>query len=312
MEDYFSDRENGPKPRVEVELTPAVWAGLAAVVQNLINTGALGYRFPERCPDGQIICGCNEVALGAAITAEILGLTWPLATTIPSANAPWASRDPYCPPTLMALDLLEFVFRSIGHPVEISYHSYRHHHHLRFDVVEGHRRFAADINRILARNGLAFDLTPDGRVVRIPPSPLAAALRRPQFKTGDATLDTMLEESRTKFLDPDPKIRREGLERLWDGWERLKSTAHVDKKRSIGAILDRAASEATFRNLLEQEARALTDAGNNLQIRHYEVSQTPIVDSDHVDYLYHRLFALIELLLRKNHRGPTDRSTAAR
>lgn len=301
MNDYFSDRQNGPRPRVEFELTPAVWAGLVAVVQNLVNTGALGCRFPERCPDGQVICGCNEVALSAAVIAEIPGLVWPLETTRPNANEPWASHEPYCPPTLVALDLLEFVFHSVGHPVEEGYHSYHRHQHLSFDVDEGRRRFAADVNRILARNGQAFDLTPNGRVERIPPSLLAEALRRPRFQTGDTILDNVLEESRIKFLDPNPLIRREGLERLWDGWERLKSLANADKKRSIGAILDRAASEVTFRELLEQEARALTDIGNTHLIRHYEVNKTPVIDSDHVDYLYHRLFALLELLVRKNH-----------
>jgi len=287
-----------------MELTPGVWAGLAAAIQNLINTGALGYRFPERCPDGQVVCGCNEVTLGATIIAEIPGLSWPLVTTMSNADAPWASNEPYCPPTLMALDLLEFVFRSVGHPIEDGYHSFYHHQHLSFDVAEGRRRFVADVNRILARNGLAFDLTTNGNVIRIPPSFLSEALRRPRFQTGDTILDNVLEESRAKFLDPNPLTRREGLERLWDGWERLKSLADVDKKRSIDLILSRAASETTFRDLLEREARALTDIGNTRLIRHYEANQTPVIDSDHVDYLYHRLFALMELLVRKNRKDP--------
>lgn len=65
-------------------------------------------------------------------------------------------------------------------------------------------------------------------------------------------------------------------------------------------ILDRAASEPNFRKLLETEARFLTDAGNILQIRHYEFDRVPVSDADHVDYLFYRMFVMAELLIQKN------------
>ena len=55
MSDYFSDREDGPGARTEPEITPTVWAAVAATVQGLMNGGALAQRFPEQCPDGQAI-----------------------------------------------------------------------------------------------------------------------------------------------------------------------------------------------------------------------------------------------------------------
>jgi hypothetical protein len=63
-------------------------------------------------------------------------------------------------------------------------------------------------------------------------------------------------------------------------------------------LLDRAADEPTFREVLEQEEKTLTDIGNSFQIRHSEISQVPLQRNDHVDYLFHRLFALIWLVLR--------------
>lgn len=57
MSDCFSDRENGPSARIEQVILPAVWAGVVGTVQALINSGAFGLRSPERCPDGQAICG---------------------------------------------------------------------------------------------------------------------------------------------------------------------------------------------------------------------------------------------------------------
>lgn len=81
MIDYFADRENGPVARTEEVITPVVWAAIVATVQGLINSGAFGQRFLERCADGPAICGCDENAFGAAVVGEIRGLEWPLQTT---------------------------------------------------------------------------------------------------------------------------------------------------------------------------------------------------------------------------------------
>jgi hypothetical protein len=106
--------------------------------------------------------------------------------------------------------------------------------------------------------------------------------------------------ARSKFLNPKPDIRREAVDKLWDAWERLKSLEDSgNKKLSVGILLDKASSEPNFRTVLEKEARELTDIGNQFQIRHSETNQTPIKSNEQVDYLFHRLFAMILLLLRK-------------
>ncbi|RMP20658.1 hypothetical protein ALQ25_200287 [Pseudomonas coronafaciens pv. atropurpurea] len=89
----------------------------------------------------------------------------------------------------------------------------------------------------------------------------AVTLSRAVFRTGDKILDNGLEEPRVKFSSPDPIIRREALERLWDAFERLKSLADADKKRLISMILDATASEPAFRTMLNFEAKQLTDNG---------------------------------------------------
>jgi hypothetical protein len=89
----------------------------------------------------------------------------------------------------------------------------------------------------------------------------------------------MLEECRTKFSDRSPLVRREALERLWDGWERLKSMADPnDKKRSVKIILDAVVAEPALRARLEAEAHELTSVGNSHLIRHSELSQVPVID----------------------------------
>lgn len=300
MNDYFSDRENGPRARTEQVISPEVWAGLVATVQALVNSGAFGLRFPERCPDGQAICGCDEDVIAASVIAEMPGLTWPLETSRLVDDGFLRQQEPFAPDTLLILDFVEFVYASVAKPIPGRLHDYFNHHHLTFDQQSGQEEFRATVNRLFARNGLAFEMLSNGRIVRVLPPVLGDDLKRMVFRTGDRILDNMLEESRTKFTDRNPLLRREGLERLWDAWERLKSLADPeDKKKSISIILDATANEATLRQRLEDEAKELTDIGNSHLIRHTELKQIPVIDVDHVDYLFHRLFAMIQLLLRK-------------
>ncbi|MET2521736.1 AbiJ-NTD4 domain-containing protein [Ralstonia pseudosolanacearum] len=300
MNEYFSDRESGPRARTDQTISPTVWRGLVGLVQSLIESGAFGYRFPKSCPDSHDTCGVDLEALQCAVQAEMPGLEWPLQTTyIPDDDF---QSQPYAPPALLALDFLEFVFRAVGKPEPIpgTYHEFFKHHHLAFDVAAGQAGFRDDVNRIFARNGVAYEFTQAGQIQRTVPPVLDESLRNATFKTGDSLLDGMLEEARTKFSNRDPVIRREGMERLWDAWERLKSMAHTDKKQSITVILDRAAGDPSFRKLLEEEATQLNEIGNSRLIRHHELKQMPVFDTDHVDYLFHRLFAMIQLLIRKN------------
>jgi hypothetical protein len=92
---------------------------------------------------------------------------------------------------------------------------------------------------------------------------------------------------------------------LWDCWERLKSLEDPqNKKQSVTALLDKAADDPLFRKMLDDEARALTDIGNSFHIRHSEVTQSTVMDSSHIDYLFHRLFSMIQLLLKKRGLAP--------
>ena len=300
MNDYFSDRENGPRARTEQVISPAVWAGLVATVQALINSGAFGLRFPERCPDGQAVCGCDTDALAASVIAEMPGLAWPLETMCLVEDGFLSQREPFAPDTLLILDFIEFIYASVAKPIPGKHHDFFSHHHLTFDQQLGQEEFRATVNRIFSRNGVAFEMLSTGRIVRVLPPVLGEDLKRTIFRTGDRTLDNMLEECRTKFSDRNPLVRREALERLWDGWERLKSLADPgDKKRSIKIILDATAAEPSLRARLEGEATELNSIGNSHLIRHSEVNQVPVIDVDQVDYLFHRLFAMIQLILRK-------------
>lgn len=116
--------------------------------------------------------------------------------------------------------------------------------------------------------------------------------------SGDATLDALLRDARLKFKDPAPKVRAEATEKLWDAWERLKSLEVQGNKRlSVARLLDQSSPEPKFRELLELEAKELTEIGNTFHIRHFETDKVAIQQSEQNDYLFHRMFALVHLLL---------------
>jgi hypothetical protein len=65
----------------------------------------------------------------------------------------------------------------------------------------------------------------------------------------------------------------------------------------VDLLLGVASEDKAFRAVLDSEARALTSIGNDFHIRHFEANRAEIARIEHYDYLFHRLFALMYLLL---------------
>lgn len=298
--EYFSDREKGVTARTKEEISPVAWGGIIAGIEVAISDGSLGFAFPDVCPDAGGPIGTDFHKFFPALAAEIPSVEWPL-----DAKRPLS--------LLSILDLIEFIHKNIAQPTQGEYHPFFKHHHLSYDRGAGQEAFRNKINTIFARNGIAFELhpvpskTPKGRALgeftgvirRLGPPVMRDLVRSAVFHTGDTDLDAMIETARTKFLNPDVMVRRESLEKLWDAWERLKTLLPAsDKKSAVKALLDRATLEPKLRNVLEQEAKLLTEIGNTFQIRHSETTQTPLDKDSQVDYLFHRLFSFIWLLVQ--------------
>jgi hypothetical protein len=287
VSEYFSDREQGGRKPTEVEISDRAWGGLWAAIHRRLSDGSFGYRYPEACPDGRGISGCDETAFFAALRGEI-----------PDLGSQFGPG--HAPATLAAMDVLEFCYAAVAEPVHLDHHGYYGHWHLRFDEQAGRKAFRDEVNLVLARNGLMYKLE-SGRIVRLAPEPLGSLLRNADFDTGDEALDDHLTSAVRKFRDPDPDVRREALEELWDGWERLKTiqVPTKDKATSAAKLLDVAADgQVELRAVLEAEAKAISAIGNRFHIRHSEVDKAPIVRDEDLDYLFHRAFALIWLLLQ--------------
>jgi len=287
MKKLFSERAGQPLPRVEETLPENVRAVIFQLIIQRIENHSFGLKFPDQCPDGHGNSGCSEMALRNNM--EGYRVVWP-------ADARRLDSDQVS--DIQIFDLLEYAYEHVARPLPRGYHSFFGHYHHDYDQAAGRTELEEEVNRLFERNGIAFQLR-EGQIERLVPSVLQEILTHSQFNTGDTILDELLGTAREKFLNRDLKIRREALEKLWDAWERLKSLSNpTDKKTSAKVLLDRVTSEPNLRDRIEIEARQLTEIGNNFFIRHTEVSKPPITDSRQVDYLFHRLFALLRLILQ--------------
>jgi len=290
---YFSERERGPRARTEEAIPGRVWGALYDLVHAKVGNGSFGYRFPAMCPDGAGPCGTDYQAFWRAVQAEIPDL--------PESLNPDEPPEP-----VVILDLLEFCARSVAQPIQGGFHSYFGHHHLDFEREPGLVDFVSSVNRLFARNGIAFELTAEGHAERFGPTGLREELRQAVFQTGDAEADRLLEDARRRILSPHVGDRQDAIEKLWDAFERIKTLEPgPDKRAQAVRLLDRAvpAQAPKFRQFLETEARELTAIGNSLRIRHAETDKEPLYGPDQIDCLFHRMFSFIRLVLRTTGRG---------
>ena len=136
-------------------------------------------------------------------------------------------------------------------------------------------------------------LTERGAVVPV----LSRAIANGIPATGDQKVDELLAAAVERFRSPNPIERQIALQSIWDAWERLKTLRAEDKKLGVASLVHAATAQPVIRDLLTVEARTLTDAGNDLHIRHFEKGKVAIDSPAIVDYLFFRMFALIWLFV---------------
>ena len=281
---FFTERESTAKARTIEEVTPSAWRGIVGAISSRIHDGSFGQSYPEQCPDGRGVTGTDQYQLARALKTAFPKLRWPL--------------NPGEPPQgFLALDLIEFCYERVALPTPESTHTFFCHEHLTFDIPMGREEFRRRINQIFERNGLAFSLEPNGRVVRLTAMLFHEAFSHPPFATGDVGLDELLAQARLRFLSHDPNVRLAGLENLWDAWQRLRNLDPDARRRGFSPrLLYEASPEPHFRRMIEHEIRALSEMGNDFMIRQNDLTKIPISAED-ADYIFRRLWAMIRILL---------------
>ena len=256
----------------------------------------LAWKFPEECPDGQGCCGMDFQQFRTHMKYDIPLLFRNSADDIvkPQKNH-YGDNDEY--DQFALLDFIEFIGQNCRDIRTGSFHSYFGHNHISLlSTCDIANEFRDEINEIFRKTGLLFTLTTDLIVERViengTPSPEVDAAIKTIKEPG---LRVLLNEAIILFKQPNPAMRNDAVEKLWDAFERLKTyyTA-LDKKASASKIVsDMSGGMAQFAQLFNDEFVALTKIGNDYRIRHHETSKIDITDIRHYDYFFNRCLALI-------------------
>lgn len=311
---YFSDRERYHNVNSTMLIPVNVWNGVAMLVNSLICNNNFAKAFPRQCQDGNGICGVDEHSLYIAAKSVI-----PTIDFLPEyGNLEYLSSSMFEPSpfddnseaqvakvelfTYNVLDFIEFIFKHVGDVKKGQYHEYFNHYELLFlDTELARESFVNDVNEIFNRNNVAFRLTAKGEIQRTLDKELDKLISL-YTDSGDNTINVLLKEARTRIINPKIEERKIALERLWDVFERVKTIRlpEKSKKDSADKLLDTVSDgNPPFLDLLRKESMVLTEIGNKFQIRHFEVQINSIDNTEHLDYLFFRMYALIHLLTNK-------------
>lgn len=113
-------------------------------------------------------------------------------------------------------------------------------------------------------------------------------------QTKDEELNNLLEEAKSRFLNP--KDKQVAVEKLWDAFERIKTYFGHDKKKASEILITKISGELD-RTYFQEEFRKFTKIGNDYRIRHHETSKKEIKDDKYLTYLFFSMLSLIDLCL---------------
>lgn len=310
---YFSDREHFNDRTLTGNISVKVWNGIASIVNSLINNNNLARDYPRLCLDGNGIYSVDEQLFYAGAKSIIPTIDFlPNYGQIEPMPLTHFDSNPFEEPSdsnfrieqfrYDVLDFIEFVFKHINDVRNGKYHDYYNHYELIFlDTTLAKEKFVDDINEIFYRNNTAFKLCPNGEIQRIIDKQLNELIEE-SIEPQEETLCDFLDMAKTKIKSPKLDERQIALEKLWDAFERIKTVINPkDKNKSSDTLLDMVADgNHSMKVVLDNECRKMTKIGNNcFIIRHSESDRAPIEKSEHLDYLFFRMYSLVQLLLTK-------------
>jgi len=291
----YTERQGMRKP---IERTSTISIEMYAMLFNCCEKyyDNLAWKFPAECPDGQGCCGLDYQQFSTHMKFDIPTLYRHSNGRIdkPGDNY-YGSSDDYDQYAL--LDLIEYIGQNCRDILVGSFHSYFGHHHIKLmetnDVSVAFRR---DINVVFQKTGLLYTLTENMTVERV----IEYSIIAPEVETAiesvkEPGLKDLLDEAVALFKQPNPAMRSNAVEKIWDALERLKTYYKTfDKKASTNRIIaDMSGGQPAFEQLFTAEFYALTKIGNDYRIRHHETNKIDINDLRHYDYFFSRCLALV-------------------
>lgn len=284
---FFSERELGKSPLIESELNEKVYNGILTIYKKYQLYFAK--EFPDVCPDNDCdICGVNDRALRRDMQAFI-----------PDLNLTLKEEGEYIDIDEMyaLLDFVEYCYDKIYDVIEEDYHGYFRHYHLMIkETREVRDKFRTEINRLFERNRIVFYLSEEGEIKRRLPLEMDTLIKNINLNTADKRLNELIILAIGSITKPKLADRAIALEKIWDAFERMKTYYSHDKKQSASdLVLEVTRETEQFNQIINNEFDQLTKIGNAYQIRHFETNKIQIKSSKHIDYLFYRMLAIINL-----------------
>ena len=304
MSEYFSDKELGQKDRISEEISVEVWNGIVSIYEEFKNNNSFSSKFSKLCSDNNRVCGFNQKLFDDRIKSEIPTIEIPILRKtnedLTNSNIFDTNEDKSeeAINKYMTLDFIQFCYDNIQELINDDYHDFFKHYHLKFEQSkELKQEFRDKINQIFERNGIVFFINDDGQINRTISKAIEPLINQ-IFSTNDTTLNELVRLAHEKFILPKIEDRIHAIEKIWDAFERVKTYYGENKKLSASELVRVVANgNSDIEELINKEAKALTNVGNTFQIRHFEKDKIEITDNKHIDYLFYRMVSLIHLFL---------------
>ena len=245
----------------------------ASLINELEEDGAFQEWFGYECIDAGFVHGKLGSVIGDALLLETgRSNLWP-----PRTHAIDWDEDTF-------LDAVELLHRHVSEGVDGDYHSYGDcgWHYTAFNVEKGQRRYRERVNKILARYGSGFELSPSGQVEH-KLSSQTEVLGRESPPSADPQDEELIARAVAKFKQRDIAGRRDAVRDLADVLERLRPKIKEE--------------------MFSKDEGALFEIANKFWIRHNNAAQ--LRDYPHDlwwDWLFHVFLASIRLVQGIAHR----------
>lgn len=306
---YYSERLYGVKQR-DQETMVNMWVIIRSLYENFRDRGYFAGNYPElgsiQTANGTYCktIGTNKDALFSAIVRHVPSLDkhdfW-------FVHDGWAEQSDM-PEVEIILDFIEFCYQEISAPpvtkkIE-TFNNYEGCDELievydgEFSSLEGKEKFKEELETTFRRHGLMYRITDEGCIEKSLNGDLVNLMGACDTIEIEPETDRYLSTARDKIKSHKIADKQNALEAIWDAFERMKTLLNPgNKSKSITMLIEQAALEVRgMDEMLNKESTALTQVGNSYQIRHTEQNQIKLEEEIHIEYLYHRLSALVYLL----------------
>lgn len=282
--EFYTDRSAGDPTTVHGDrLQEQTFKALRGLVLRLVKSNNFAKSFPVPCHDNKGIVGTDEDGLWDSMRGFIPDLPgW--------MKEEWPEDDG------VLFDVLEYAAKIVAKPSNDRFHEFFQHYELEFDERAGQASFRDEVNGLLRRGKTAYEMNEEFSIVRPGSLIVQEVASGLAPDSDDEKLNADLRRAVENYRSRDIDTRKGAIDTLWDVFERLKTLDIPGSKKASTQVLIGTVPEV-IQEIINAEMISLTGIGNSFHIRHHETDRSSVPEAAY-DYLFTRMGALLEILLR--------------